>query len=443
MNRWLLAASTDGVCPTRTRRRTRPATLVACACALVLSVTSCGGSSRATSSTAAAATTVDTAATTASSTTTTPPTTAATTTTATTTPTTTSAATTTTTAPGPVEETISTADTIVSEADGFADTIVTLNAPAAAVITVTYNPLNQTAVAGNLYDYVPLYGFLTFAPGETRKVIHTQLIDDNVAEPLETYQITLSKPVGASISTPYAQVTIIDNDTIVEFPGLYAYGATVDEKAGTATVAVLLGGPAGQASLSPVAVNYSTNAGTATDRDDYTTTVGILSFAPGDTVQTIEVPIIDDATGEPAETFTVTLAGATAATIATGTATVNIGASDALAAASPLLSGADTSVTENSGFADTVVTLGAPATAPVTVKYTPLNQTAVNGGLYDYVAVFGYLTFAPGETTRVIHTQLIDDIVAEPLETFQITFSAAVGATIATPFATVTVNDND
>ena len=325
----------------------------------------------------------------------------------------------------------------------FADTIVTLNAPAATVVTVNYQPQNQTAVTGGLFDYVGLIGFLTFAPGETSKTIHTQLIDDNLAEPLETFQYDLLTPVGATISTPFAQVTIVDNDTIVDTPTLFARDVTVDEKDGTATVAVLLGGPAGQAAVSPVTVNYTTVDATATAGSDYTTTTGTLSFAPGDTVQTITVPITDDAVREPAETFTLRLDSPTGATVADGDATLTIGSSDGLVAASPLLSAADTSVTEADGFADTVVTLGAPAATPVTVNFGPQNQTAVIGGLFDYIGNQGYLTFAPGETTKVIHTQLIDDNVAEPLETFQINMSAAVGATIATPFATVTINDND
>ena len=72
-----------------------------------------------------------------------------------------------------------------------------------------------------------------------------------------------------------------------------------------------------------VTVDYGTSAGTATAAQDYTTTSGTVTFAPGDTAETISVPIIDDHVEDGDETFTVTLSNPTNATlgnrIATGT----------------------------------------------------------------------------------------------------------------------------
>ncbi|HEY0521337.1 MAG TPA: Calx-beta domain-containing protein [Ilumatobacteraceae bacterium] len=414
-------------------------TCTACSGSTGITVVSSDADATATTSLATTASTITTEATTTSSAGTVSTTAAPTPTTVTTTPTPTTV--------GPVEETISTSDTIASEADGFADTTVTLNAPAATVITVSYTVNNQTAVNGPQFDYVGLVGFLTFAPGETSKVIHTQVIDDSVAEPLETFLYTLFQPVGATISVPTAQVTIIDNDTIVDVPPLYVFNTTVDEKAGVATVNVLLGGPNGRSTTTQVSANYRTVSGSATEGSDFNTTAGTVSFSPGDTAQTVQIPIIDDTDKEGAETFTVEFSKPIGATIAGGapimSATVTIGASDALVSANPLVSGADATVSEADGFADVVVTLGAPSAKPVNLNYTVENQTATNGGSFDYVGRVAYLTFAPGETTKVIETQLVDDITAEPLETFQYQFISVTGATIATPFATVTINDDD
>jgi len=426
----------------RTQRH-RPIATVIVSSVLAIAATGCAGSA-ANPIAESAVTSANATTTTASPiTTTAAPDTTPTTSTTTLASTTTAAAPATTAPAGPEEETITAADTIVSEGDDFADTVVTLNAPAGSMITVNYTAENRTAITGGQFDYISLVGFLTFAPGETSKTIHTQIIDDNLAESLETFQYAFLQSVDATISTPYSQVTIIDNDTIVETPTLFIRDVTVDEKIGSATLAVLLGGPAGQASANTVAVDYTTVDGAATAGNDYTTTGGTLSFAPGDTAQTITVPITDDQIREPAETFTLRLSGATAATIAVGDATVTIGASDGLIAASPLLSGADASVSEPDGFADTVVTLGAPATATVTVQFGEQNATARTGGQFDFIDVGGYLTFAPGETTKVIHTQLVDDLAPEPLETFQVFFPGIKGATIVTPFATVAINDND
>lgn len=56
-----------------------------------------------------------------------------------------------------------------------------------------------------------------------------------------------------------------------------------------------------------VTIEYNTNAISATAGSDYTPTSGTLSFAPGQTVGVITVPLLDDANVEPIETFSVTL----------------------------------------------------------------------------------------------------------------------------------------
>src|SRR5205085_49070 len=81
-------------------------------------------------------------------------------------------------------------------------------------------------------------------------------------------------------------------------PRLFVTDTFVDESDGNALVEVLLGGTGGQSSLSTVTVDYTTSNGTATAGADYGAVSGTLSFAPGQTVKTIVVPIIDDAIAE-------------------------------------------------------------------------------------------------------------------------------------------------
>ena len=79
-----------------------------------------------------------------------------------------------------------------------------------------------------------------------------------------------------------------------------------------------------RASSATVTVDYGTSAGTATAAQDYTTTSGTVTFAPGDTAETISVPIIDDHVEDGGETFTVTLSNPTNATLGNRTATGTI-----------------------------------------------------------------------------------------------------------------------
>ena len=85
-----------------------------------------------------------------------------------------------------------------------------------------------------------------------------------------------------------------------------------------------------RAATREVTVNYATRDGTATAGEDYTFTRGTLTFAVGDTEKTVEVPILDDALDEGAETFTLKLMNATGARIDDGEATGTIENSDPL-----------------------------------------------------------------------------------------------------------------
>ena len=74
----------------------------------------------------------------------------------------------------------------------------------------------------------------------------------------------------------------------------------------------------------PVSVDYATEDGTATVGDDYTATSGRLTFEPGETAKTVEVPVLDDAHDEGAETLVLRLSNAEGARIADGEATGTI-----------------------------------------------------------------------------------------------------------------------
>ena len=82
----------------------------------------------------------------------------------------------------------------------------------------------------------------------------------------------------------------------------------------------------------PVTVDYATSEGTgagaATEDSDYTATSGRLTFAAGDTKQTVSVPVLDDVHDEGSETMTLTLSTPVGARLADGTATGTIVNSD-------------------------------------------------------------------------------------------------------------------
>ena len=300
------------------------------------------------------------------------------------------------------------ADAFVGEGDGSIDLVVRLATTSTDTVTVNYTTPEITADGGTFcnYDYAPVSGTLTFAPGETSKPVHVTILNCAGAEPSKSFGLSLATPVNGVIARAKSRVTIIDNDTLAGSPRIAVGDVTVDEKDGFALVPVTLA----QASNSAVSVNYAMQDGTATGTD-YTPQSGTLTFAAGQVVKTLAIPIADDAANEPAERFTVTLSNPANATIVGPIGTVTIGASDGTPTTLPAISTAqDAVVGEADGYVGLVVRLSAPGTQLVTVKYTTPEANADAGGFcnYDYVYDQGTLTFAPGETTKVIDVELLD-----------------------------------
>ncbi|MFM8599018.1 MAG: Calx-beta domain-containing protein, partial [Mycobacterium sp.] len=204
-----------------------------------------------------------------------------------------------------------------------------------------------------------------------------------------------------------------------------------------------------KAATSTVTVGYATANGTATAGQDYTATSGTVSFAPGVISQQISVNVTGDTTVEPDETFTVTLANPTGATLATASATGTITNDDtAPVVSAPTLSIANVSVAEGNSGSTTArftVSLSKAATSTVTVGYATANGTATAG--QDYTAASGTLSFTPGVISQQISVNVTGDTTVEPTETFTVTLTNPTGATFvsgaATASATGTITNDD
>jgi hypothetical protein len=85
------------------------------------------------------------------------------------------------------------------------------------------------------------------------------------------------------------------------------------------------------------------------------------------------------------------------------------------------------------------VSLSKPSAVLVTVSFATTDGTAIAGS--DYTQTSGTLTFAPGQTTRTILVQTLDDTVAEGSETFTVILSNPVGATITDDQSVGTILD--
>lgn len=327
----------------------------------------------------------------------------------------------------------------VSQAEGNSGTssfvfTVSLSSPSAQTVTVAYATSNGSATAGS--DYVGSSGTVTFAPGVTSQTVAIPVTGDTANEPSETFFVTLSSPVNATLGTATGTGTIVDDDTA---PALAIDSVSTPEgNSGTTAFnfTVTLSAASGQT----VTVNYATANGSAVAGSDYGATSGTLTFAPGVTSQTVSVPVTGDVTNESDETFVVTLSSATNAAIGTASGTGTIVNDDPV----PAVSIADASRTEgNSGLSNMTfaLTLSAPSEQTVTVNYTTSGGSAVAGS--DFTATSGMVTFAPGATVQSIDIPISGDTTAEADETFGVALSAPSNAALGRANATGTIVNDD
>ncbi len=346
---------------------------------------------------------------------------------------------------------------------GNLDFAITLTNASTTPTTVTLTPNGVTATLGTDTS-APLVSFdggLTFNPivgstvtvpaNTTSFVVRYPTVDDALDEPNET--MTLGAATAQNAAPVVGTGTITDNDGT---PTLSINDVTVNEAAGTATFTVTLSAASGQA----VSVGYNTSNVTATAGSDYTSTTGTLTFAPGVTTQTITVAIGNDNVFEGSETFNVNLVTPTNATIADGLGIGTIrddgtgpGGTDN---DTPTLSVSSPTVAESAGFAVFTVSLSNPSAFATSVSlalangtatspsdYTTAMQVSTDGGATWTAATTA--TIAAGQTSVLVRTPVINDILVESNETFNLTATRTSGTTTnasATGIATITDNDH-
>jgi hypothetical protein len=219
--------------------------------------------------------------------------------------------------------------------------------------------------------------------------------------------------------------------------------APVSEGAGSVTLnATRTGG-----SLGPASVQYLTSDGTATAGSDFTTSMATLNWSTGELgVRSFTVPILDDSTFEPTETFTVTLSNVTGAAAGSPLgATVTINDNDTGPQAGVLqFSQTNYSVGEGTANATITATRMSGSDGPVAVSYATTVGTATAGS--DFTAVSGTLNWPSGDAAaKTFQVPILNDTQFEPAETVSLVLSNPTnGAAIGTiGSAVLTINDND
>ena len=339
---------------------------------------------------------------------------------------------------------LSVADVSAEEGNSLTFT-VTLTPASTATVTVraaTSIASDDTAESGD-FTAVPSTT-LTFAAGETSKTVPVSTDEDTTDEDNETFTLTLSNATNAEISDATATGTIVNDDTP---PVLSVADATATEGS-PVRFTVRLSAASGRT----VTVNVATSivsSDTAVAGDFTAVSSRTLTFAPGDQSKTVSVTTTNDALDEAdEETFTLTLSGASNATLsATGTTATGTTATGTITDNDnpPVLSVQNVTAIEGSAVTFTV-SLSAESGRTVTVNVATSivsSDTAVAG---DFTAVSSRrLTFAPGDRSKTVSVSTTDDALDEDDETFTVTLSAESNATLSATgtTATGTITDND
>ncbi len=213
----------------------------------------------------------------------------------------------------------------ISEDGGVAMVTASLNtARKSRDVTVTLG-IDAASTAG-ASDYTPPADLtLSIPAGELiSNALSFTALPDEIDEPDETLIVNIASVDNAVEAVDQQQtITIADNDGP---PVLTVTGSSASETDGTLSFTVTKGGD----SPTPVTVDYATADGSATAGSDYTASNGSLSFAPGELMQTVSVPLTNDALFEDNETLTLTLSNVSAnANIGTASATGTITSEDA------------------------------------------------------------------------------------------------------------------
>jgi hypothetical protein len=190
----------------------------------------------------------------------------------------------------------------------------------------------------------------------------------------------------------------------------------------------------------PTTVNWATAPNTATSPSDYVTASGMLTFGIGESTQTIDVTVNWDTSFEASESFFVNLSNPSGGTITDAQGVGTITNDDPM----PSLWIDDVTLSEGDSGSSTAtftVTLSPVSGVQATVNFATVNATAMAGS--DYLATSGMLTFAAGETTKIVEVTINGDTQFEADEAFNLSLTGPTQASIGDGLGIGTLTNDD
>jgi Calx-beta domain/Carboxypeptidase regulatory-like domain/Beta-propeller repeat len=332
------------------------------------------------------------------------------------------------------------------------------------VITSVTSTSNSTTIQGSLKSIpnttfqIDFYSNATVDPsgnGEGAQFFGTTSVNTNGNGDAN---INVTFPIGLAAGRVITATATDPNGNTSEFSAADTTGAAgslqfsissiaVIEDVGTLPVTVLrTGGAAGS-----LTVDYTTANGTAIAGKDYTASSGTLTFAAGETSKTIQIPILDDATTEGDETFTISLSNTPTIESLGAPGTLLVTLQDRTTTPTLLINSlvvpeGNTGSTTEALF---TINLSAATGRAVSVDFATVNLGAFGGAKcdnsagIDYVSTSGKFSFPTGTTSFAVPITICGDTNAEANESFRVALSNVTGATVIDNQGFGTIVDDD
>lgn len=312
--------------------------------------------------------------------------------------------------------------------------------------------------AADFVDGVLPSGTVTFAPGETSKVIQIAVRGDRDVEGDESFTVTLGNASGnADILVGEAQGSIVSDDVGIS---IQAEQAAVDEGAAGETQVLRFTVTRSGDLSGPVSVTWTASGLQADDFVLGTALNGLVEFAAGETSKVIELTLAGDAVLESDEILTLTLGNPVSnpaygqTQLLTDTASTLVRNDDlALSIDADQASAAEGDAGQERSFTFTVTRNGDLRATSVDWKVA-VGQGVDAASLADFVAgqdalggnaglPSGTVSFAEGQTSVQITVRVAGDGHIELDETFSVELQARDGNTELTVASAETRIDND
>ena len=322
----------------------------------------------------------------------------------------------------------------VSEESGSTSFTLNLSHKTVQTVGVNYSTTNGSALAGS--DYTVASGSINFAPGEVTKTINVTLLNDDIPESNESFNMTLSGATNvSSITDNTGTATITDSDS---YPSLTWSTTNLSVSEGNSSNITF---SLSKTYSNDVTFQVSTSNNTAQSGSDYTAKSNqVVTIPSGSLSQSVSFDALNDNYYEHInESYNITITNLNNVTSSTTTGAVTITNTD-LQPTISIVSSASTE--EGDGSLSVAVSINRPSTQSISVDYTSSNGSAISGS--DYTSSSGTLSFLPGQTIKDITYTILDDGVVELDESFSVTLSNPINtSSVSNSLANLTIINDD